>query len=81
MSQYLDQSPPVTPDPDQGGTHLNMPSLFALILGVLSILTFGCALLGIPAIVLGLIGLRSLARSEGLQKGKGLALAGLTLGI
>jgi hypothetical protein len=53
-------------------------AVFSLILGVLS-LSFLC-LAGIPAIILGVIGLRAVRRSRGRVRGGGLAVAGIILG-
>jgi hypothetical protein len=50
------------------------------ILGVLSL--FLCSLItGIPAIILGAIGLRAIGQSEGRLQGKGFAITGLVTGI
>jgi hypothetical protein len=52
----------------------------SLILGILSL--FLCyALTGIPAIVLGALGLRDVGRGKGRVQGKGMALAGLITGV
>ena len=54
-------------------------ALWALILGFLS---FGCGLLtAIPAVILGLLGLRDIGRSEGRLTGKGIAIGGIILSI
>ena len=51
----------------------------SLVLGVLSLL---CSLLsGLPAIVLGVIALVDIGRSEGRKKGKGLAITGVVAGL
>ena len=54
-------------------------ALWSLILGFLS---FGCGLLtAIPAVILGLLGLRDINRSEGRLTGKGMAVSGIVLGM
>jgi hypothetical protein len=53
-------------------------ALFSLVLGILSLCLLFLA--GIPAIVLGVIGLRATARSGGRLGGKGLAVGGIILG-
>lgn len=60
-----------------GGT--NQKALWAMILGILSLC---CGfLLGIPAIILGVIGGKEIAASGGMQQGEGMAKAGLILGV
>jgi hypothetical protein len=50
----------------------------SLILGLFSLCLF--LITGIPAIILGILGLRDIGRSEGRVTGQGLAIAGLVLG-
>ncbi|MBN2385432.1 MAG: DUF4190 domain-containing protein [Anaerolineales bacterium] len=53
----------------------------AVFLPLLSIACVGGGfLLGIAALVTGIIGISQIARSEGLQKGKGLAIGGMVTG-
>lgn len=55
--------------------------MLALLLGIVSLLTsvvFGGFYLGVPAIVLGVLGIRQVA--AGRARGRGKALAGITLG-
>jgi hypothetical protein len=54
-------------------------ALWSLILGVTS---FACLLLtGIPAIILGILGLRDISRSNGRLSGMGLAIGGIVTGV
>jgi hypothetical protein len=53
-------------------------AIASLVLGVLGLLTVG--LLSVLALVLGYAGRREIDRSGGAQSGRGLALAGITLG-
>ena len=70
MPQAMFQPPP----PNDG------KAIAALVLGVMSLV--GCwALTGIPAIILGLMSRRDIARSGGTLGGDGLALGGLITGI
>ena len=53
-------------------------AVFSLVLGILSLCLFFLA--GIPAIILGVIGLRAVGRSGGRLRGRGLAVGGIILG-
>lgn len=54
-------------------------AIAALVLGLLSFCA--SALTGLPAVVLGVIGLISISQSEGRRSGKGLAIAGILVGL
>jgi len=53
-------------------------AIASLVLGLLSFLT--CFLTGLPAIVLGIVGLMSIGSSKGRLQGRGLAIAGIVTG-
>jgi hypothetical protein len=55
----------------------------SMVLGVFSFIEFGALpIIGIGAVVTGVIGLRQLRRPTGERKsGRGLAIAGMTLGV
>ncbi len=69
--QYV---PQYTPQPPTDGQ-----ATASLILGILSV-TVLCGIAGIPAIILGHLGLSKIKKSNGQLKGEGLALAGLIMG-
>lgn len=82
--------PPQQPGPppyDAGWTGAGWPAppvqnkkaLWAMIVGILSV-TCCCFLLGVPAIVLGVLARQEIAASGGRQDGGGMALAGIVLG-
>ncbi|WP_375003178.1 DUF4190 domain-containing protein [Aeromicrobium sp. CTD01-1L150] len=73
------------PPPPGGGDfgaapQTNKKALWSMILGIVGLLCCGI-LLGIPAIILSVIGKREIAESGGRQTGGGMATAGLILGI
>ncbi|HEY1860753.1 MAG TPA: DUF1559 domain-containing protein [Gemmataceae bacterium] len=54
-------------------------AIFGLVLGVLS---FGCTVFtGIPAVILGIMGLRDVNRSQGRVGGRGLAISAIITGV
>ncbi|MBN1901462.1 DUF4190 domain-containing protein [Candidatus Sumerlaeota bacterium] len=55
-------------------------AVFSLVLGVMSIVCFG-VLAGIPALILGVIAISEIRRSQGALSGLGMAIAGMILGI
>jgi hypothetical protein len=55
-------------------------AIASVVLGVLS-LCVGSFLTGVPAVILGILGQRTIGRSEGRLKGKGMAKTGLVLGL
>ncbi len=67
--------PPRSPD-----SRLNATALLALLVGIFGTVCFFWGIGGIGAIVLGLVALSEIKRSEGRQHGHGLAIAGVTLG-
>ncbi|WP_019146428.1 DUF4190 domain-containing protein [Aeromicrobium massiliense] len=62
------------PPPEQ-----NKKALWSMILGILGLVCC-CFLLGVPAIVLGILARQEIDASGGRQDGGGMALAGLVLG-
>lgn len=78
MSSYPSYSSPPQARPLGSGL-----AIAALVLGILALLTFwtivGGILLGLVAIVLGVVALRRV--KKGLAAGRGLAIAGVVLGI
>ena len=68
----------------EDGTITDVPSLLAMIFGILGIIfTFliGVGILfSIAALVLGIVGLSRVKREAGYRKGKGFAIAGIVLG-
>ncbi|MFT4299847.1 MAG: DUF4190 domain-containing protein [Aeromicrobium sp.] len=58
----------------------NPKAIWALVLGLVAF--FCCGFItGIPAIILGLLAKKDIEASQGTQTGKGMAIAGLVLGI
>ncbi|WP_395736629.1 DUF4190 domain-containing protein [Prosthecobacter sp.] len=53
-------------------------AIASLVFGILVFLTFGLA--GLPAVILGHIGLSKINKSNGALKGRGMAIAGLVMG-
>lgn len=86
------QQPPSSPPPSYGQTPpppppglpqvrpSNQKAVWAMILGILGTVLC-CLFAGVPAIILGTIARREIAASGGLQEGRGMATAGLVLGI
>jgi hypothetical protein len=66
--EVLPPGPP--PEPRTSGA-----AIASLVLGILAFCTFG--LTGIPGVILGLVGLRSVRRGRGAVKGRGPAIAGI----
>jgi hypothetical protein len=64
---------------DSAPTGTSLAAIFSLILGILS----PCLLVlaAVPAILLGIVGLRNVRASEGRLKGGGMAIAGILLGV
>jgi len=58
----------------------NQKALWAMILGIPSVICCGI-FTGIPALILGIIARREVQESGGTQKGEGMALAGIILGV
>lgn len=68
--------PPGAASPNAGAPTTNGFAVAALVLGII-----GCFLVtGVLAVVFGIIGRKQIVASEGRQKGRGLATAGLVLG-
>jgi hypothetical protein len=84
-------APPPPPDPWQSapadgqprvpvGSPTNQKATWALILGILS--PFCCGIFtAIPALILGIIARKEIDASGGSQTGRGMAIAGIVLGI
>jgi ABC-type phosphate transport system permease subunit len=56
----------------------NGSAIGALVCGLISMLM--PVLLSVPAIILGIVGLRAINVSNGVEKGKGMAISGIVLG-
>lgn len=84
MSQYINTpQPPIgtpTPGPAQRGVQRSGMAIAALCLGIGSLVCFG-PLLGIPALILGIIALSAIGKSDGQLTGKGFAISGICLGV
>jgi Domain of unknown function (DUF4190) len=61
-------------------SRLNATALLALLVGIFGTVCFFWGIAGIGAVVLGLVALSEIRRSEGRQHGAGLATAGIVLG-
>ncbi len=66
--------------PRSPDSRLNATALLALLVGIFGTVCFFWGIGGIGAIVLGLVAMSEIKRSEGRQHGQGLAIAGVTLG-
>jgi hypothetical protein len=58
----------------------NQKAVWAMVLGILGTVLC-CLFAGVPAIILGAIARKEIAASAGFQEGRGMATAGLVLGI
>jgi hypothetical protein len=67
--------PPRAPD-----SRLNATALLALLVGIFGTICLFWGIAGIGAIVLGLVAVHEIKRSEGRQHGRGLAITGIALG-
>jgi hypothetical protein len=56
-------------------------AISSLVLGILGFVCCGCGLFSIAAIVLGILGKKEIAESNGTKTGAGMAQAGFILGI
>ncbi len=56
-------------------------AIASLVLGIMSIVVCLSCLTGVPAVILGFLGMRSIDRSGGRIVGSGMAIAGLVLGL
>jgi prepilin-type processing-associated H-X9-DG protein len=68
------------PGPELGSPGTSGKAIASLVLGLGSILCLLNILVGIPAVILGVLGLRDIDRKPGTLKGKGMATAGIVLG-
>lgn len=55
-------------------------AIISLVTGILSIICCGSFIFGIAGVILGILGRKEIAESNGAKKGEGLALAGLITG-
>jgi hypothetical protein len=67
--------------PHPPDSRLNATALLSVLVGVFGTACFFWGLAGIGAVVLGIVAHGEIRRSEGKQHGKGLAVAGITLGV
>lgn len=75
--------PPGSPAASNPGANQNPKASWSLVLGILGLLGLCCTIggfLGIPAVVLGIIGRSEIEASNGKQTGSGMAIAGITMG-
>lgn len=56
-------------------------AIAALVLGICSIMCCGGLILGLPAVVLGVMGRKDIQKSDGAMDGNGLAVAGIVTGL
>ena len=78
---YPPQPPPAMPGPMYGASPRNdSKAVWSLVLGLLSILCCTGIFSAIPAVVLGVMSRRDIARSGGALGGGGLAIAGIACG-
>ncbi|HTQ02652.1 MAG TPA: DUF4190 domain-containing protein [Polyangiaceae bacterium] len=66
--------------PRSPDSRLNATALLALLVGIFGTVCFFWGIGGIGAVVLGLVALSEIKRSEGRQHGQGFAIAGIALG-
>lgn len=86
MTQYFKtpQPPPGSPPPGpaQRGAHRSGAAVVSLCLGIVSVFCLGFGpLLGVPALILGIVALVGIGRSNGQLKGKGFAIGGICCAI
>lgn len=94
MSEYGTPPPPPGGQPPYGdsaggpGMGVQEPknsvmAVIALVTGIIGVIPcfWGCFVFQIAAVVLGLLGKREIAESQGTKKGEGMAQWGLILGI
>ena len=75
--------PPGTPSASDAALQQNKKASWSLVLGIVGLLGLCCTIggfLGIPAIVLGIIGRSEIEASNGTQTGSGMATAGIVTG-
>lgn len=71
---------PPTYNPQMSGPRTSGAAIAALVLGILCFICFG-PLAAIPAIICGIVALNNISKSGGALQGKGMAIAGLVMGI
>jgi hypothetical protein len=76
-------APPAQPASYQPGTAVKTSgmAIASLILGIIGMISIPTMLLSILAIIFGAIGMGQVNKSNGLLKGKGMAVTGIILGI
>lgn len=78
------QPPPPTPAYGQptapGSAPTNQKAIWALVLGIVGLLCCGI-FTAIPALIVGIIANKEIGASGGYQAGRGMAIAGIVLGI
>lgn len=75
--------PPPTPaygQPAAPGAPTNQKAIWALVLGILGVLCCGI-FTAIPALIVGILANKEIGASGGSQTGRGMAIAGIVLGI
>lgn len=75
--------PPGAPEASDTAPEQNKKALWSMILGIMAMVGLCCTIggaLGIPAVILGVIGRSEVAASEGRQAGTGHANAGIVTG-
>lgn len=75
--------PPGTPSASDAALQQNKKASRSLVLGIVGLLGLCCTVggfLGIPAVVLGIIGRSEIEASNGNQTGSGMAIAGIVTG-
>ena len=83
-------APPPPPPPQYGGPQspyggeqpkTSGKAIASLVLGIIGVLTCGCVILSVLAIVFGSLARKDIRESGGATKGAGMAQAGFILGI
>ena len=76
MSQSTQPTPPIPPNATPPARRANGPAIASLVCGILGCIPF---LTGLAAIILGIVGIRKTRDPQ--VSGKGMAIAGLVLGL
>ncbi|WP_332641882.1 DUF4190 domain-containing protein [Aeromicrobium sp.] len=74
---------PGTPSASEAVLQQNKKASWSLVLGIIGLLGLCCTIggfLGIPAVVLGILGRSEIEASNGTQTGSGMAIAGIVTG-
>ena len=78
MSETVAAAP--APGPPAAGAKSSAAAIWSMVLGILSIVACLSILGGIPAIILGVVGLKKIGNTPDELKGKGMAIAGISAG-